>query len=143
MKGFRQKFNAAAVYAVGGGVIVLNDTTRGEFCLSETNRAPPSPSPNPATLVLQMWAKPQPMGATAVLVVNDAPYNATVTINMTELRYAHGDAPIEVLDIWAGASAGTLAAGTTSFVSPSFGHHDSVFYLFYPKGSGAEERYLI
>ena len=143
MKGFRQKFNAATVHAVGGGVILLNDTTRGEFCLSETNRAPPSPSPTPDTLVLQMWAKPQPMGATAVLVINDAPYNATATINMTEVRYAHGDAPIEVLDIWAGASAGTLAAGTTSFVSPSFGHHDSVFYLFYPKGSGAEERYLI
>ena len=45
-----------------------------------------------------------------------------------------------VLDIWAGAKAGTVAAG--SFATPSFGSHDSVFYLFYPQGSGAEQDYL-
>jgi hypothetical protein len=59
---------------------------------------------------------------------------------MTEIRHAHA-ATTEVLDIWTGATVGTVAAGG-SFVTPSFGSHDSVFYLFYPQGSGAEQDYL-
>ena len=91
---------------------------------------------------LQMWAKPQPKGATAVLIINDSPHNASAAINMSSIRHAHAAAAVtEVLDIWTGKTVGTVGAGG-SFATPSFGSHDSVFYLFYPQGSGVEQDYL-
>ena len=60
---------------------------------------------------------------------------------MSSIRHAHAAAATEVLDIWTGKTVGTVGAGG-SFATPAFGSHDSVFYLFYPQGSGVEQDYL-
>eukprot|EP01047_Picozoa_sp_COSAG01_P068476 COSAG01_NODE_9906_length_2304_cov_2.481633_1_plen_350_part_00 len=85
---------------------------------------------------MQMWAKPQPAGATAVLVINNmAPGtpNVSVTINLTAVRHGHVGAS-SVFDIWSQEVIGAVPAGTTTFDAPSsISSHDSLFYLFEPK----------
>ncbi len=59
-----------------------------------------------------MWAKPQPAGATAVLVINNLPtgtFNETATFSMEEVRF---DAikGAKVFDIWSQAVVGEIPA---------------------------------
>ena len=85
--------------------------------------------------VAQLWAKPQPDGATAVLVINNGnpgTPNMTAQITFAEVRYTPpASATTTVLDIWTGKTV-ELPAGTRSFNTTSFGSHDSAFYLFSP-----------
>ena len=84
---------------------------------------------------LQLWAKPQPLGATAVLVINDMALgtaNASVTLNLTEIRHSHLQSS-RVLDIWDDTVVATIPAGQTIFTAPkTIAPHDSMFYLFEP-----------
>ena len=81
---------------------------------------------------LQIWAKPQPKGATAVLVLNNnLATNTTVPFNFADVGYAHAGATT-LLNIWSGKTV-TLAAGTTQFSTDSFGQHDCRFYLLTPQ----------
>jgi hypothetical protein len=81
---------------------------------------------------VQIWAKPQPAGAVAVLVINThASLNITVAFNATEIRYTHSGAST-VLDIWSGKKT-AAAAGSSSFNTGAIGPHGSVFYLISPQ----------
>ena len=87
---------------------------------------------------MQLWAKPQPAGAVAVLILNNgAPgsANTTATFTLDEIRF-EGTAGGSVLDIWADKTM-PLAANARSFTSDAFGPHDSRFYLIKPSSSPA------
>jgi hypothetical protein len=84
---------------------------------------------------VQIWAKPQPNGAVAVLVINAAMAstatagNVTVTFNMSEIKFS-GGAAAQVVDIWTGEQH--HFAGL-EFRTDLIGVHDSRFYLFSPQ----------
>jgi hypothetical protein len=87
---------------------------------------------------LQMWAKPQPDGAVAVLVVNIAGKgNLSATIDLASLRYDPVGHPTKVFDVWAQKALDPLARGATSMETPSVGPRDSVFYLLSPGPAAA------
>jgi hypothetical protein len=59
-----------------------------------------------------MWAKPQPAGATAVLVINNLPtgtFNETATFSMEEVRF-DATKGAKVFDIWSQAVVGEIPA---------------------------------
>ena len=81
---------------------------------------------------MQLWAKPQPDGAVAVLVVNSAgKENLSATIDFAEVHYEPGENPTRVFDVWAQAELPTLR-GATAFETPLIGPGDSVYYTFTP-----------
>jgi hypothetical protein len=75
----------------------------------------------------QLWAKPQPAGALAALLINHGSkamsnYSVSLTeLNLTKSSYA-------VKDIWTGASLGTATQRLT-LAAPSY---DSAFVLLTP-----------
>lgn len=81
---------------------------------------------------IQIWAKPQPKGATAVLVINSASNTCSgVDIDFGAVRFIPGAAAATVKDIWNGTSA-ALKAGASGFSTDAIKSHDSRFYLFSP-----------
>lgn len=78
--------------------------------------------------VEQLWAKPQPNGATAVLLLNNADpsvANITMTFSFQEVGFTVTPSA-SILDIWTGESK---PISGTDFTTDSFGGHDSRFYL--------------
>ena len=53
---------------------------------------------------------------------------------MEEIRF-DSTKGAKVYDIWSQAVVGSLAAGSKSFTTGSFGPHDSVFLLLEPKAA--------
>ena len=79
---------------------------------------------------VQIWAKPQPNGAVAVLVINAGDDdNVVVPFSMSEVRFSHSGAA-SVLNIWTGKT--TAAPAGDSYTTDSIAPHDSRFYLFSP-----------
>eukprot|EP01051_Picozoa_sp_SAG22_P002154 SAG22_NODE_94_length_20824_cov_230.693718_15_plen_545_part_00 len=134
--------NEAFVVASGGTLCSKGGGAHPPRCL-EVKSTPPTGGGGGGggggTGNLQMWAKPQPAGATAVLVLNDmvlGEANVTATFTLEEVRFAAAPKGAKVLDIWSqppGAVVGELAAWAKSFTTKPFGPHDSVFLLLEPK----------
>jgi hypothetical protein len=82
---------------------------------------------------VQIWAKPQPNGATAVLVINSESAScAGVDVDLRAVKFAASASKTAAIkNIWTGASA-TLAAGATTYTTDAIASHDSRFYLFTP-----------
>lgn len=83
--------------------------------------------------ILQLWAKPQPHGAVAVLILNSdtpnqASSNHTVTFDLKSLNLT--SSTVAVRDIWNHAD---LGKATTSFTTDAIPGHDSRFYLLTPQ----------
>ena len=80
---------------------------------------------------VQIWAKPQPGGAVAVLVINVGDVNnATVPFTMAEVKYTHTTGATTVLDIWTGKTS--TESAVTTYTTDSIAPHDSRFFLFSP-----------
>ena len=106
-----------------------HDTCQNGHCLTAKATKPGGGGGGGGGDALQIWAKPQPNGATAVLVINDSAGNVTVPFDFAAVGFeAPPGIATTVLDIWTGMSS-TVATGTTSFTSDIFGSHDSRFYL--------------
>jgi len=103
---------------------------------------PPPPSPPPpaegaadgdertnATVpsVTQLWAKPQPGGKVAALVINNSPHFAAVQVHLAYLNITAPTA--KVRDIWAQADLPDPAVGMWQANVPAY---DSAFVLFTP-----------
>jgi hypothetical protein len=79
---------------------------------------------------LMLWAKPQPGGAVAILLVNNHP-----TITYTDVEISASEVGIEagkevsVRDIWRRADAGKSKGGDVQLTVPP---RDSVFLLLTP-----------
>jgi hypothetical protein len=88
-----------------------------------------------------LYAKPQPGGAVAVLVINNRDPSAaavTAAITMEEIRFASGATKAStVLDIWT-SNVTTLAAGTASLTTDAISGHDSRFFLISPASSNED-----
>merc|ERR1712050_249930 len=89
-----------------------------------TDREPPQ--------VLQVWAKPQPNNAVAVLVLSNGIVNGTVVHNGTiRLDFLGLGLPtaqnVSVRDIWALSDLGVHSG---AFEIKAFSGHDSRFFLF-------------
>ena len=95
---------------------------------------PPGGGDNSGNGEIQIWAKPQPGGAVAVLVINAAAAaaasNHTVAFNMTEIKYGH-TGPSTLLNIWTQESS--TIPGSPSFTTDLVAPQDSRFYLFSPQ----------
>ena len=80
---------------------------------------------------LQIWAKPQPAGATAVLVINGGDSTCGgVHIDFAAVRFDSSLGDSKMKDIWNKGAVTKLKAGATSFTTDSIASHDSRFYLF-------------
>jgi hypothetical protein len=113
-----------------------------QVCMSPKAVAPPGAQGDGkhAAKQVQIWAKPQPYGAVAALVLNNQDPgcgNVSVTVTFEEIRLMHtGD--VTVANVWEPAVPATvLAKGATSFETASIGSHDSVFLLFSPISKNA------
>ena len=113
-----------------GGKICDKNTGTDNRCLDIKPTNPSSSGSVGASV--QIWAKPQPNGGVAVLVLNAAnDDNVTVPFNFSEIRYTGGatGGATSVLDIWTGKTT-PVAAGATAYTSDAIAPHDSRFYLF-------------
>ena len=69
-------------------------------------------------------AAAQPVGATAVLIINNMALgkpNVTATFTLDEIRFNASTAGAKVFDIWTQTLIGTIPAGATSYETVSFG----------------------
>jgi len=113
-------------FTVSGGALC----SKGGHCLTAKATPPPHGGGGGGD-TLQIWAKPQPNGATAVLLLNNADPsapNVTVSFTFAEVGFGGGSGS-KVLDIWAGTTADATGSGYTS---DAFGGHDARFYLLTP-----------
>lgn len=78
--------------------------------------------------VAQVWAKPQPNKAFAVLLLNLSNSKRTITFQLEELGFLGG---AEVMDIWASPLMGHRVQVKGEY-SAVLGAHDSVFLLLTP-----------
>ena len=149
----------------GGGIGTICDKNTGtdRRCLAMLPTDPTNSGHIGAAV--QIWAKPQPNGGVAVLVLNAGnDGNITVPFNFSEIRYTGDDGSggggnggdssgvgvggvgggvggyssgaTSVLDIWTGKTT-TVATGATAYTTDSIAPHDSRFYLFSPSSSAA------
>jgi hypothetical protein len=88
----------------------------------------------------QVWAKPQPGGAVAVLLINGGGVNGTSemqhSIKLADIGLKSGGA-ITVRDIWKKADAAPLAASVTAFEPATVAPRSSSFWLLTPKSAQA------
>ena len=75
----------------------------------------------------QIYTKPQPNGAVAVLFVNDAALNATASTFEIALSDLGLSGTVAVRDIWKRAD---LTKATDKFTTDAVAPHDSRFYVF-------------
>eukprot|EP01052_Picozoa_sp_SAG31_P015315 SAG31_NODE_981_length_10558_cov_2.972273_6_plen_357_part_00 len=136
---------------VPGGGTICNFQGSSRRCLSASLSFDPSGGDNmPTGIGMQMWAKPMPGGAVAVLVLNNRDplaANVTVSIDMaevTQILYGRGYTATE---IWTGqnyterldnehAQVGWVDPKCNRvcvFQAGSLGGHDSMFFLFTPR----------
>merc|ERR1719272_745552 len=86
-----------------------------------------SATPLGGTGVIQLWAKPQPNNAVAILVINTAPgTNVTMDIPLSDVNITASS--VNVRDIW---DKTTMGAATGS-VKVTVNAMDSVFQLWTP-----------
>ena len=117
------------------------DAQATTLCTKSTSRSetkcfypgPPGGGDNSGNGEIQIWAKPQPGGAVAVLVINAAAAagNHSVAFNMSEIKYGHSG-PSTLLDIWKQESS-TIPGSQESFTTDLVAPQDSRFYLFSPQ----------
>jgi alpha-galactosidase len=78
----------------------------------------------------QVWAKPQPDGAVAVLLVNMG--DDVFTLSVVPSEFVLGsDGTVAVRDVWNGKDLGRKASATP-LVFDSVAAHDSIFLVFTP-----------
>lgn len=75
-----------------------------------------------------LWAKKQPKGAQAVLVINSSNNSSPATVNFNEIGITSSSATVR--DVWNHKDLGTA---TGSFKTDAISSHDSVFLLITPK----------
>ena len=131
--GLNQKFEVAT-----GGV--WKDTgTGGIFpprCMQRRKGNPQHDSPS--DIYFQIWAKPQPDGAMAVLAINNqAGPNFHARINFSAIEGMDPTKGYDVRDVYQRAALPTGAMGG-SFVTTAFAEHDSRLLLFTPVKTDAE-----
>ena len=83
----------------------------------------------------QVWAKPQPNGAVAVILINGGGVDGTAmthSVKLSDLGLPSGTA-FSVRDIWKKADAAGLEASATTFDPPAVGPRSSSFWLLSPK----------
>jgi alpha-galactosidase len=79
--------------------------------------------------VAQVWAKPQPNDAVAVLLLNLSNRQRTVTLELKDVGFVHG---AQVMDIWTGSSIGYVKGE----YAVALGSHDSMFLLLKAQNPG-------
>lgn len=107
-----------------GGVLQTGEHFAGDVCINV------SPTMNVGDALL-LWAKPQPGGAVAVLLINNADRAYTnVAISAAEVGIKTGPGKeVAVRDIWHHADAGQSSGGVVQLNVPS---RDSAFVLLTP-----------
>eukprot|EP00463_Aulacantha_scolymantha_P002806 TRINITY_DN354_c0_g1_i2.p1 TRINITY_DN354_c0_g1~~TRINITY_DN354_c0_g1_i2.p1 ORF type:complete len:275 (+),score=54.55 TRINITY_DN354_c0_g1_i2:496-1320(+) len=88
---------------------------------------------HPGRLVMEgngfmLWAKKQPKGAQAVLVINEGSSSKPETIKFSDIGITSSSA--NVRDLWNHKDLGTASS---SFTTAAIGSHDSAFLLITPK----------
>ena len=85
----------------------------------------------------QVWAKPQPGGAVAVVLLNgggaDRKTPMQKSVSFKDLGLTGGAKGVTVRDIWAKKDVHLLPPGTDSVDFPSVDAHSSGFWLLTPK----------
>ena len=77
---------------------------------------------------MQLWAKPQPAGAFAVLLINASP-SASAVYPLAFSKLNMSAAQATVTNIWTGEEAGNF---TGTFSVPATAPYDSGFFLISP-----------
>ena len=99
------------------------------MCLQLTATKPGGNTPHQLTDQVQLWAKPQPAGAMAVLVINSAVgSNVTAVVNFAELNMTD-TRKVDARDIWARKDIATAVSGSITVDVPA---QDSAFILLTP-----------
>jgi hypothetical protein len=103
--------------------------SKNGYCLASRAIKPGGGGDNP-TSDIQIWAKPQPNGAVAVLVINgDATAAHAVDISLAAVNVS-AIASFSVFDIWQEQVMPQAVTGT--FTTDAVPPHDSRFYVFSP-----------
>lgn len=107
-----------------------NNMLQDEESMCMASRAtPPSPQPPTGGNRVQLWSKPQPNGAVAVLFLSSLDSiiaNATYTVDFNDIGVS---GTMNVRDIW---QRKDLGEATNSFTTDALGGKDSRFYLLSP-----------
>lgn len=99
--------------------------TPTNICL-QPSTTKPGGGPPPLPQTLQLWAKPQPHGAMAVLLINaDATIDAKATVQLQDLNMT---GMVSVRDVWARQHVGIFSDSFLVQVPAQ----DSVFMVLYP-----------
>lgn len=94
-------------------------------CLGVNSKPPPGASTKSAS-VAQLWVKPQPNGAKAVLLINSSPEPASgLSVSLAELGIT--GAAVSVRDVWNHKDLGRTTAAQLDF--PTIGIYDSGFFM--------------
>ena len=86
---------------------------------------------HPVNYGVQLWAKRQPVGAFAVLLINASP-NASAIYPLAFSKLNMTAAQVAVTDIWTGEGVGNF---TGTFSVPAIAPYDSGFFLISPSAS--------
>lgn len=122
-------WDASAAYGAGT-LCSKGSPSHAARCLDVKSDAPQGGG-SAGTEVL-IYAKPQPRGAVAVLVINTRSDAVDkVPVDFADVHLAAGAKGVEVLDIWDHTTS-TLPAGATRLVTDAIVSHDSRFYLLSP-----------
>jgi len=119
-----------------GRLVSVQDRLPGGLCLTARADRPP------AIGKLQIWAKPQPDNATAVLVLTNGDLNGTVRVNFTEVGLHSQGRDVAVRDIWALRNVGIFKAGFDVNLD-ELGQHDSRFFILVPKVANGKPSVVI
>jgi len=109
--------------------------SKNGYCLAARPKTPPGGGGGGGggSSDIQIWAKPQPTGAVAVLVLNGDENGAhAVDIDLAAVNVS-STSSFSVFDIWTEASLPGVAKG--SFTTDSIAPHDSRFYVFTPSST--------
>jgi hypothetical protein len=123
--GTNQKFS----FNSDGTLSDATDDASKKHCLAATGTAPGGGGGG--TTGMLMWAKKQPAGAQAVLVMNSDAGAHTADIVFAQVN---ASAHCHVRDVWQRKDLGSF---TGYFSTPSLGSHDSGFYLLTPSTTAA------
>lgn len=102
------------------------------YCLQAKASSPGGGGGGGGMQSLQLWAKPQPAGGTAVLVLNHndpddtTQGNLTATFSFAEVGFTPIAGSSKITNVWSGKS---VPLSGTNFTTDAFGGYDSRFYL--------------